>query len=342
MREGGRWLARVDEAPGTPVRRVVAAKWARLTGGADAGEEARAELGLIVVRQSESPRIRPGARIKVIPLGLARRIESGHEEHPKTRSRDGRRSSASISTSPDFVGVHLHIAGIPNVAPEFQSWRVEEAAHRKTFKDRLAAGSTTMKLASALVAITLAISGTQAAPAGGAPLKCRKQFNEITEVGRPHAWGGEEVPRDSPALEFSREHGGRLAKARNGNVDKLAFYHCDAVPGYDSARYGKILGGQVRSVKDPSQCVTISAIDNRSTEKGYERKNGYLTLRPCAKTSKDELMEQQWFRWATENIQFRGKNSDAVRGFIKLDGDLVYLSPDSKDGLNISFYLDQD
>ena len=199
-----------------------------------------------------------------------------------------------------------------------------------------------MKIASALILSALAIAGTQAAPAGGAPLKCRKHFNEITDVGRPHAWGGEEVPRDSPSLEFSREHGGRLAKAPNGNVDKLAFYHCDAVPDYDSGHYGKILGGQVRSVKDPSQCVTISAIDNRSTGQGYERKNGYLTLRPCAKTSKDELMEQQWFRWATENIQFRGKNSDAVRGFIKLDGDLVYLSPGSEDELDTSFYLDED
>ena len=53
-------------------------------------------------------------------------------------------------------------------------------------------------------------------------------------------------------------------------------------------------------------------------------------------------MEQQWLDSLDDMIRFRGKNSDAVRGFIKLDGDLVYLSPDSKDGLNISFYLDQD
>ena len=340
MREGGRWLARVDEAPGTPVRRVVAAKWARLTGGADAGEEARAELGLIVVRQSESPRIRPGARIKVIPLGLARRTESGHEEHPKTRSRDGRRSSASISTSPDFVGVHLHIAGIPNVAPEFQSWRVEEAAHRKTFKDRLAAGSTTMKLASALVAISLAIAGTQAAPAGGAPLNCRKHFHSNTVVGRPNALGNGEY-KAHRFLEFSEEHGGRMVKTSNRNVDKLAFYQCDAVPDYDSPRVGKRSAGQVRSAKDPSQCLTISGIDNRSMEEGYERKNGYLTLRQCAKTSKDELMEQQWFDSFGDLIRFRGKNSDAERQTVQWKEDLVYLSPGSADDvLDANLYLE--
>ena len=325
------------------------------------GEEACAEFGLIVVRQSESPGIRPGRSDQGDARGTIwspwSQCHSIKALTPADRERAWKgtpiHGAVMGARQVGGIGVHLHMArqGRRNPekwTPEFKSWRVEEAAgprklwHRWTFKDRLAAGSTTMKLASALVAITLAISGTQAAPAGGAPLKCRKQFNEITEVGRPHAWGGEEVPRDSPSLEFSREHGGRLAKARNGNVDKLAFYHCDAVPGYDSARYGKILGGQVRSVKDPSQCVTISAIDNRSTGQGYERKNGYLTLRPCAKTSKDELMEQQWFRWATQNIQFRGKNSDAVRADIKFDGDLVYLSPGSEDELDTSFYLDED
>ena len=52
---------------------------------------------------------------------------------------------------------------------------------------------------------------------------------------------------------------------------------------YDSPRVSKRVAGQVRSAKDPSLCLTMGGIDNTLVKQGFERKNGYLTLRRAPK-----------------------------------------------------------
>ena len=184
---------------------------------------------------------------------------------------------------------------------------------------------TTMKLASALILSALAIAGTQAAPTAGHPFHCHKKVRGDSEVGRPYYAKNTD---HKTFLAFSKEHGGQLAKAPNGSVDKLAFYQCDAVPHYDSRDVGRRSAGQVRRAKDPSMCLTISGIDNRARGKGYDPNNGYLTLKPCAKTTKDQYAENQWFDRYGDKLRFRGKNSDKIRDSVHFRGGSVYLVSD--------------
>ena len=184
-----------------------------------------------------------------------------------------------------------------------------------------------MKLSTVIPLVALVAACMLAAPAEGAEVRCYKKVMGQKEVGRPYFYGN----GDSKAyLEFSEEHDGRLARAPDGNVPKLAFYQCVGVPGYTSPVDGYRTAGQVRSAKNSSLCMTIGGIDNRANGRGYNRKNGYLTLLPCANTTRDELMERQWFDRFGDLLRFRGKDHDEVRSTLHFHDDVVYLDRDPK------------
>ena len=105
---------------------------------------------------------------------------------------------------------------------------------------------------------------------------------------------------------------------------------------YHSYFAGKVRAGQLRSVKDPSQCVTITGMDYRTKEEGFDPKNGHLSLRPCAKNTNDKLMERQWFDDLTRKIRFRGSDKrDVALTSIVYDGELVSMTTDGDDFLHL-------
>ena len=115
-----------------------------------------------------------------------------------------------------------------------------------------------------------------AGPPGAAPLHLGAR---LSHTGGLAACVGAHLPRARqvvagiPVLAC----GGSRASPRNRKTPQAS------KDIYDSPRVSKRVAGQVRSAKDPSLCLTMGGIDNTLVKQGFERKNGYLTLRRAPK-----------------------------------------------------------
>lgn len=108
--------------------------------------------------------------------------------------------------------------------------------------------------------------------------------------------------------------------------EKYAFYACSGAPeGFEQSNK-QIQRGQVRSTKNPDQCLTIQKVDNGVTKgkkNGLNPKNTLMTMEKCD----EENPRRQWWEKIGHSLTFEGKEGDTARDHVELaDEGKLYMS----------------
>lgn len=173
-----------------------------------------------------------------------------------------------------------------------------------------------MKITAA--AIAFLVAGALAAPTGDG-LKCAKRASG--KLKQQSLKTGE-----TQLLGYSTAHGDAsgytsLMRPRR-DVDQIfTFYNCDAPSNeYDSNERGQLVSN------DEGLCVSISKIDLRNADEGYNAENGELRLEPCKKPG-EAGFARQWFHvFDNGQVMHVGKKDMGARAHVA-DTDVVALRP---------------